>query len=196
MKKGLPFLVQGYILFLKITRTHLWIIQTQIVYFVTNQYQTETLTFNIAQTGTEVPTINPNGINLTANLNTDIPLSYLWYLNNQPISGSNVQTYTLRQNGYYQVETTYTGNCVQKSDSLYAGTFSIPESDLNTTFTNNILSITDLETEFQAKVYNTLGQLQFTTQQSTIDLSHLKSGIYHIEVHTQTFKKGLKVYVN
>ncbi len=163
---------------------------------VTNQYQTEPFAFNIAQTGTEVPTINANGVNLTSNLNTDIPLSYLWYLNNQPISGSNTQTYTISQNGYYQVETTYAGNCVEKSDSLYAGTFSIPESGLNTSFTNNILSIYDLETNFQIRIYNTLGQLQFASEQSTIDLSHLKSGIYHIEIHTQTYKTSLKVYVN
>lgn len=65
--------------------------RAKMVLFV--QYQTETFSFNIVQTDTELPTINANGINLTANLNTDISLSYLWYLNNQPISPSNIQTY-------------------------------------------------------------------------------------------------------
>ncbi len=164
---------------------------------ISNQYQTDTISFTIEQTGTETPTINANGNNLTAQLTgTEIPLSYLWYYNNQSIAGSNSQTYSITQNGYYQVETTFSGNCVQKSDSLYAGTFSLTELELNTEFKDNILTINNLNSKVQLDIYNNIGQLKSVSHESVTNLSHLNTGIYYIKISTAEFKTSIKVFVN
>lgn len=71
--------------------------------------------------------------------------------------------------------------------SITTGVSNISYTNLFDLYPNpatNILTIVNKEIISNIEVYNVSGQLQFTTVQSTIDISHLSAGVYFIKAYS------------
>lgn len=92
--------------------------------------------YNISQScvsqDVQVTVLNAPVVTITSvmdTLSTTAGVSYQWYLNGNPIPGSNVQNYVATVSGNYYVEVTFASGCVGTSAVVFHGMFGI--DDLN-----------------------------------------------------------------
>lgn len=85
-------------------------------------WQTLQAGINGGVTGINVTNLCPNPTPViadqTGSLSSTQAPTYQWFLDGQPISGANQQTYTYTQGGTYYVETITVGNCPLQSNSI------------------------------------------------------------------------------
>ncbi len=138
-----------------------------------------------------VPTISVNGSTFTSSAAT----GNQWYRNGNAVNGATGQTFTCTANGNYTVCVTDANGCKSCSAVLNFTTFSIRENQgenelsvypnpFNTLFT----VIAGEAWQSSLTVYNTLGEIIYTTQLAnqplTINLGEVPGGVYIVSVKT------------
>ncbi len=137
--------------------------------------------------------------------------TYQWYLNGNPISGANSQTYTFSSSGNYSVEVTYGDNCPYVSNTINIMATSILNEEASLIFNIypnptsdliNIEYISNKNVEPVLEIKNVLGQIIFTERLalnnssvkiSRVELANFESGIYfvYLNVEEQTIVKKI-----
>ena len=138
-------------------------------------------------------------------LSTIYAASYQWYLNNEPIQNATESTYTAQQNGAYTVMTSNNDGCSRLSGAYnmvslgiekeITSGISIYPNPSNGLFTlNGNAANSKLQ---HVKVLNMMGSEIFssnTTQSNmVVDIQHVPSGVYFIELHFNSGKEVFKV---
>ncbi len=148
-----------------------------------------------------IPFINSNGDTFTSSAS----YGNQWYLNGNPINGANNQIYVSNANGNYMVCFTDSDACKSCSSVLSYTLFGIevradaahtiqvypnPVSDMLTLITSNAQSGTIL-------LFNTLGELVFTkqvtTEKTVIDMQQLPTGMYILQVRSESGISNVRV---
>ncbi len=153
------------------------------------------------------PVISQTGSVLQSTLAT----TYQWYLNGNPIAGANSQTYNFTLSGNYYVEVTYADACPYVSNTISITITNIQESSIQ----DNVLIYPNPANDYliinweiysgvntTLEITNVLGkQLYFEqligsksgSNSKKIDISQYESGIYFIQLNSETFYKVEKV---
>ena len=131
--------------------------------------------------------------------------SYQWLdcdNNYEAIPGATLNTFTSLVYGNFAVEIDYNG-CLDTSLCTTINTFNIKEPDLSNTIilspnptSGNIQIDLGLSKATHLRVLNTLGQITYQREigSSVLDINlNGKSGMYTIEVYSNTFRKQFKV---
>jgi hypothetical protein len=136
------------------------------------------------------PIITPDGETLSCNEESE----YMWYLNDNPITGAEFQNYTIEGSGYYQVSVGNESGCWSvRSDSVYVvktnaidfegNNLNIYPNPTSGKVTIEGLSLSGTST---IKVYSSLGNVIYINEVSgilhEIDISEFASGMYHLEI--------------
>jgi len=119
-------------------------------------------------------------------------VSYQWFINNNAI-GTNDSMLTIIQDGTYTVLTTDSSGCVG-IDTLVVISLGTPnyfnnEKEINIypNPTSSILYIKNADKK-KKELYNSMGQLLFTTTKNEIDVLRFAKGIYYIRLAGQVKK--------
>lgn len=127
-------------------------------------------------------------------LSTIAGASYQWYLNGNPIPGSNVQNYTALVPGYYSVAVTFANGCIGISTDFPFQIVGFEDLDLLVTiYPNPSTDIFNLQLSspvsgLQVKIRDVLGRVILETNISPnnslhqIDLSSFSEGKYLLEI--------------
>lgn len=142
----------------------------------------------------------PNApINMVANqISTDPGHSYQWFWDGFIMTGSNSESITVTQGGYYWVEVTDVNGCTQLSDSVYMSLSGLSDFENQIKFYPNpvedVLFVSvDLgeEINFDFVLQNALGQVLMhnvgavNSGQTAIDLKGLAKGVYVVQLRNQ-----------
>jgi hypothetical protein len=145
------------------------------------------------------PTIIQNGADLTT---IQSFVSYQWYLNGALINGANNAIYTPTQDGNYTVEVTNFNNCKATSTA-----FNVIGLGVENTLSSNFLDIFPNPTSQQIfikggdftrfEIQNLLGEKINSNdlQQSTINISHLPTGLYFLYLYTLKNDLSIKQFI-
>jgi hypothetical protein len=142
----------------------------------------------------------PN-ITYTSNnvLTTNVTMvQYQWNLNGFPIPGATGQSYTPLQNGSYTLTVTYQNGCIRTSQPFIVTNVGMNETSnslFNCTIfpnpTNTFLNIHSNDTFSDIKIYDFIGKCIYhegliNTNVKQINVETLKSGIYILQIESQT----------
>jgi predicted transcriptional regulator len=143
---------------------------------------------------------NPTVTLVGNELSTSTFDTYQWYFNGAIINGATSQNYTPTQNGDYTVEVSNANGCVAIS-AMFNVTFISVEAVQNASwmlYPNPTTGLVYLKNAPEGAVIRTLnatGQVIFESmiehENSTIDLSAMPAGVYHIQVGN-TYKHVVK----
>lgn len=145
--------------------------------------------------------VNDTNINRSAE-NTAMNNNYQWFKDNTPITGANVNSYTIvnaqaDDSGVYYCEITNTllpNLIIQRAAiTVNVGVLGIEENDIskikiypNPTDNQINISLPNTNNKAQISIYDPLGKQllsqQLTQLQNSIELTHLQSGIYYLRI--------------
>lgn len=154
------------------------------------------------------PTITQNGMVLTSSATT----GNQWYLNGNPITGANGQSYTVTQNGNYTVVVTLNGCSSAPSNTITINTVGIEgytALGMLKVFPNpaneqlNVTLLMDDNSHISMRLINSLGQTVYTVEenniqqlQKSISTKNFSRGIYFLELSNEKGKIVEKVLIN
>jgi len=169
------------------------------------------LTANCAVDFQQTVTVNPNPTPTVSYngglLETQTYSSYQWYFNGTPIPGATFNTYIPSQStGQYYVIVTDANGCqgtsnvfnyfASLSDYNNVGVSIYP----NPTKDNLFISVEGITDVYTINVLTTFGQLIISksgdNETNTINIAELPSGMYLVEIRSESFKKEFKVVKN
>jgi photosystem II stability/assembly factor-like uncharacterized protein len=158
------------------------------------------VTINIVQ-GPSAPVITATGNVLSSSSTT----GNQWYLNNTPIPGATLSTYTATQSGIYAVNTTING-CVSQLSTPYSylvtginNPIVLDNIKIFPNPTRNTLNIQNNDVKnIEIKIFNIMGmevsRLRTSKKENLLDLSALPSGSYLVSIiELKTLKRIQKI---
>lgn len=132
------------------------------------------------------PTFYQNGNLLFC---TNAGFQYQWYLDSQPITGADQQTYTITQDGYYVLELIASNGCSSFSTPYYAIVQAISEYDIADLqiYPNPVINRINFNADYDQQYYRIIDVLGNVVQEGRVDgssvgVSDLDPAAYFIQV--------------
>jgi surface protein len=144
-------------------------------------------------------TVSQAGPVLTANA-AGVAYQWIRWPSNSPVTGQTNQTFTANTNGSYAVIITDNGcvdtsNCITVSDvgaadiNNDANSLTIFPNPVSNTLSIQLSGSWKYNTDIRKEVYNSTGQLIFTTHKNELNVTGYPKGLYYLKCaqHTLTF---------
>lgn len=153
------------------------------------------LTVEVTEIGVNIQADNNTTLSVT---NPIVGATYQWVdcdNSNAPIAGANSSSYTFTENGNYAVEMTLDG-CTETSLCMSIEGIGVKEYNLldvsvtpNPTAGELNLTFGKIHIHVHIRLWNLLGHVVYeqtflNTEKEVLDINHLPSGIYTIEIHS------------
>jgi hypothetical protein len=165
----------------------------------------------VVPTTQQAPVISANGNVLTSNISGGV--TFQWYLNNNPVSGANPNSFTATENGLYSLGIQTSSGCILTSNTVNVTTTALPDvnpQEIGLKVIPNAAAST-LQVQFTVQqkadlsvaILNMSGQTLYTQNigrfsgnyNKTIAIPQLTSGVYlvHLVHNGKQYKQKLAI---